>query len=69
VTAERNANGGVTQLIAVITDITERKRSEDALRASEERLRFLIDSVKDYAIFTLDTDGRITSWNEGARRR
>ncbi len=35
---------------------------------SEERLRLLIESVKDYAIFTLDTGGCIMSWNEGARR-
>src|SRR5437588_535872 len=35
---------------------------------SEERFRLLVDSVSDYAIFMLDPDGRVTSWNEGARR-
>lgn len=43
-------------------------RAMVALRASEERLRGLIESVHDYAIFTLDPDGRVMSWNEGARR-
>ena len=36
--------------------------------ATSERYRLLVDSVTDYAIFLLDTNGRISSWNEGARR-
>ncbi len=39
-----------------------------ALRRSEERFRLLVDAVQDYAIFTLDTQGHITSWNTGAQR-
>src|SRR5215213_3115988 len=35
---------------------------------SEQRLRLFIDSVVDYAIFTVDTDNRITTWNTGAER-
>jgi PAS domain S-box-containing protein len=38
------------------------------LRDSEERFRLLVSGVKDYAIFMLDPEGRIVSWNEGARR-
>ncbi len=39
-----------------------------ALRRSEERFRLLVDAVQDYAIFTLDTQGHISSWNTGAER-
>lgn len=38
------------------------------LTQSEERFRLLIEAVKDYAIFMLDLDGNITTWNSGAQR-
>ncbi len=41
---------------------------EDDLRASEERFRLVIERVRDYGIFTLDTHGTVTSWNLGAER-
>ncbi|MGU3494324.1 MHYT domain-containing protein [Xanthobacteraceae bacterium A53D] len=44
------------------------RRESDALRASEERFRLLVQSVTDYAIYMLDTDGRIANWNAGAER-
>src|SRR6185295_8143818 len=44
------------------------RRSERALRASEDQFHFLVDGVTDYAIYMLDPQGRITSWNAGARR-
>lgn len=45
-----------------------RDRAEELLRQSEEGLRLLVESVKDYAIFMLDPEGRVTSWNRGAER-
>jgi PAS domain S-box-containing protein len=46
----------------------DHKKSEDALRESEERLQVLLESVQDYAIFTLTPNNRIDSWNPGAER-
>jgi len=45
----------------ITRDLTER-------RAAEQRYRLLVDSVRDYSIFSLDADGYVTSWNSGAQR-
>ncbi|HYO67982.1 MAG TPA: PAS domain S-box protein, partial [Archangium sp.] len=44
------------------------RRLEEALKASEERFRRLVEAAKDYAIFMTDADGRVSTWNEGAER-
>ena len=49
-------------------DISARKRTEQMLTESERRFRLMVDSVVDYAIFRLDTEGRVASWNAGAQR-
>jgi PAS domain S-box-containing protein len=64
----RNEAGEVVGLIGIANDITERKRAEEALQQNEARLRLIIESAKDYAIFTLTLDGIIASWNSGAER-
>ena len=44
------------------------RRLEEALRESEERFRRLVEAAKDYAIFMVDAEGRVSTWNEGAER-
>jgi PAS domain S-box-containing protein len=44
------------------------QEDRDSLERSEERFRLLVEGAKDYAILMLDTDGRVESWNDGARR-
>ena len=68
VTALRDPAGHLVGFAKVTRDLTEQRRADEQLRTSEERLRILIGSVKDYGIFMLDPDGRVASWNEGARR-
>ena len=68
ITALRDSAGRLVGFAKVTRDLTEQRRAEERLRTSEERLRVLIGSVKDYGIFMLDPDGRVATWNEGARR-
>ncbi|MCU4799205.1 PAS domain S-box protein [Halobacteria archaeon HArc-gm2] len=53
--------------IELYYDVTERKRSADELQETEARFHSLVDAVEEYALFRMDPDGRVVSWNEGAK--
>lgn len=61
-------NNSLAGYSCFLRDTTERKKAEIDLRQSEERFRLMVDGVKDYAIFMLDPNGNIATWNEGAKK-
>ncbi|MBY0527649.1 MAG: PAS domain S-box protein [Gemmataceae bacterium] len=67
VMVSRVADGQALKLDGVVTDITEQKRAEDALRASEDRLARIVETNAD-GILIIDCDGRITQANAAAER-
>ena len=69
----KDGEGNITGMLLTFRDVSERRRAEVRLREeirktqeAEERLRMMVESVKDYALFSLDVQGRIVSWNTGA---
>jgi PAS domain S-box-containing protein len=56
--------GNQTEFILLaIEDVTERRQAEEERRELETRFTSLVQNIKDYAIFTMDPAGHITSWN------
>ena len=67
VDAIHDEHGGLIGFAKITRDITEKRRLEQANYESALQLRMLVQGVRDYAIYMLDTHGTITSWNSGAR--
>ncbi len=63
-----DSGGRPLYLFLQVQDVTAQRAAEEELRQSEARFRLLVENVQDYAIFMLDPDGRIASWNPGAQR-
>jgi len=71
----RDSAGRVAGFTLILRDLTSYRRGEErlveanrALAESEQRFRLMIQCVTDYAIYMLDPDGRVMTWNEGAQR-
>jgi two-component system CheB/CheR fusion protein len=64
----RTTDDRIEGVALTFQDVTGRARTEEHLRLGGERFRLLIDSAVDFAIFTMDGQGRVDFWNPGAER-
>jgi len=68
ITLLRDESGGIRGFVQVTRDMTARRAAEEQLRQSTEVFQLLVSAVRDYAIFMLDPEGNIATWNVGAQR-
>lgn len=66
ITALRDAAGTLYGYLKVTRDLTEQREAIEQLRRSEERFRLIVEGIRDYAIFLLDPEGNVLTWNSGA---
>ena len=64
----KSSTGRVIGYAKVTRDLTERREAEATLRRSQEQFRLLVQGVSDHAIYMLDREGNVASWNSGAQR-
>jgi PAS domain S-box-containing protein len=68
VTPIRDQDGSLVGFAKITRDVTEREEAQRALRETERQLRLLLGGIVDHAIYMLDPNGIITSWNAGAEK-
>jgi PAS domain S-box-containing protein len=64
----RDDQGALIGFAKITRDVTQRHGAEVALRESEHQFRMLVNGVTDYALYMLDLNGNVASWNSGAER-
>jgi PAS domain S-box-containing protein len=67
-TAIRDSDGAVTGFAKVTRDRSEQHDALEALRASEQQMRSVVENIRDYAIYLLDAEGNVATWNAGGER-
>jgi len=68
ITLLRDDHGNIVGFGKVTRDMTARREAEELVRQNSEIFELLVSSVRDYAIFMLDPDGNVATWNAGAQR-
>ncbi|KDR26309.1 hypothetical protein BG60_23595 [Caballeronia zhejiangensis] len=66
--ALRDDQGKLFGFAKITRDCTEHRRLREGTLDHERRFRYLVQSVSDYAIYMLDTNGVVSNWNSGAQR-
>jgi PAS domain S-box-containing protein len=60
--------GAGSVVLSFVRDVSEQRDAQEALRRNDQQLRSIIEGVRDYAIYLLDRDGCVMTWNPGAER-
>jgi two-component system CheB/CheR fusion protein len=61
----RTLDDHIEGVVLTFVDITRRQQAEELLQLSNERLRLMVENAREFAIFSMDMDRRVTSWNSG----
>jgi PAS domain S-box-containing protein len=64
----KSPEGEVIGFATITRDITDKRAAEETLRQSERQFRLLVNNVTDYALYMIDLNGTVTSWNAGAEK-
>lgn len=68
ITAIRDKDGKLLGYGKVTRDFSDRRTHEARMAESEERFRLLVEGVPDYALYLMNPEGQVVTWNSGAER-